>query len=88
MRNINTQCIYGLNSEKTPEALISQNQCFRQHVGIINSLAHIHQFELQPNDPLYINENATGLPNKAGTLPRNCTGITPTQEAPAMTGMS
>ena len=88
MRNISTQCIYDLNSEKIPKALIPKKQCFRQHVGIINSLAHIHQFELQPNDPLCINENAKGLPDKAVTPPRNCAGITPTQEAPAMTGMS
>lgn len=88
MRNINTQCIYDLNSEKTPKALIHKKQCFRQNVGIINSLAHIHQFELQPNDPLCINENAKGLPNKTVTLPRNCDGITLTQKAPTMTGMS
>ena len=88
MRDIRAQSIYDLNSEIIPMALKPLKKCLRQHVGGINSLAHIHQFELQPNDPLCINENVTKLPHKVETLLRSYTGITPTQDVPALTGMS
>ena len=41
-----------------------------------------------PEIPGDIHVNFESIPHKVETLLRSCSGITPTQEAPAMTGMS
>ena len=48
----------------------------------------VYDYWYTPEIPGDIHVNFESIPHKVETLLRSCTGITPTQDAPALTGMS